>query len=104
MKKSGFSVDYGVAAKRLQEGIWKNYREKVYIAVGDEFKELNEIGNAYSELEKRMEERFFFPDLTIFTEDSLKYAHSNVTKSKEEIFKALSNCLLYTSPSPRDCS
>ena len=91
MKKSGFSVDYGVAAKRLQEGIWKNYREKVYIAVGDEFKELNEIGNAYSELEKRMEERFFFPDLTIFTEESLKYAHSNVTKSKEEIFKALSN-------------
>jgi len=85
MKKSG------VAAKRLQEGIWKNYREKVYIAVGDEFKELNEIGNAYSELEKRMEERFFFPDLTIFTEESLKYAHSNVTKSKEEIFKALSN-------------
>lgn len=38
-----------------------------------------------------MEERFFFPDLTIFTEESLKYAHSNVTKSKEEIFKALSN-------------
>ena len=91
MKKSGFSVDYGVAAKRLQEGIWKNYREKVYIAVGDEFKELNEIGNAYSELEKRMEERIYFPDLTIFTEESLKYAHSNVTKSKEEIFKALSN-------------
>lgn len=26
-----------------------------------------------------------------FTEESLKYAHSNVTKSKEEIFKALSN-------------
>lgn len=94
MKDSGFSVDYTMVAKNLQEGIQKSYGEASYIAVSRKFKDLTEVGAVYSELEKSMEERFFFPSLTIITEETLNCAHSYSMTSKDDIFKKINESIL----------
>ncbi len=89
-KKSEFTMDYCVAARRMQEGIAERYGERVCLAVSRSFCDLEEIGDVFREVDKWMDERFFFPDLTVITDEILKEARTSIPVTPDEVFRAIS--------------
>lgn len=90
MKKSEFAIDYRVAAQRIQKGIEERYGERIYLALSRSFCELEEVGSAFKETDQWMDERFFFPDLLVITEEILRDARTSISVTKDEIFRAIS--------------
>ena len=91
--KGSTPMYYLELATRIQQGIASVYNINCYISISNEFISPSHIAGAYSEAESYLENRFFFPDMFIYSEETSSIDNQNNSDQDHYLLQSIQKAL-----------